>query len=60
LSNYLFQIFLGALIIISVSGIAYSEELENTYKVETVAENLEVPWAIGFAPDGRIFFLLKE
>jgi len=23
--------------------------------VETVAEELEVPWALGFAPDGRIF-----
>lgn len=26
------------------------------FKVETVAENLEVPWSITFAPDGRIFF----
>ncbi len=25
------------------------------FKVETVAENLEVPWSIVFAPDGRIF-----
>ena len=26
------------------------------YRIETVAANLEVPWSIVFAPDGRIFF----
>ena len=27
-----------------------------SFEIETVAENLRVPWAIDFAPDGRIFF----
>lgn len=26
------------------------------WKIETVAEGLEVPWAIAWAPDGRMFF----
>lgn len=36
---------------------AYGQEFENyNVKVVTVAENLEIPWEIAFAPDGRIFF----
>jgi glucose/arabinose dehydrogenase len=30
------------------------------FRVETVASNLKVPWAIVFAPDGRIFFTERE
>jgi len=58
---YSFQI----LIIFSIATIffsgsflfAYGQEFENyNVKVVTVAENLEIPWEIAFAPDGRIFF----
>ena len=35
--------------------LVYGQEFEN-YKVETIAENLEIPWEIVFVPDGRIFF----
>ena len=33
-----------------------SSENVPQFKVETVAENLEIVWSIVFAPDGRIFF----
>ena len=40
---------------ISING-SYGDDFEQyQIKVETIAENLEVPWAIAFAPDGRIF-----
>lgn len=42
-------------IVIFLSGFVldvYGQE----FKVVTVAENLQVPWGIVFAPDGRIFF----
>ena len=36
---------------------AYGQEFESyNVKVVTVAENLEIPWEIAFASDGRIFF----
>ncbi|MCH8860625.1 MAG: PQQ-dependent sugar dehydrogenase [Thaumarchaeota archaeon] len=42
-------------LLFSSSFFVYGQEPEN-YKVETIAENLEIPWAIAFSPDGRIFF----
>ena len=41
----------------SFVSVAFAQEFpEMGIKVETVAENLEVPWEIDFATDGRIFF----
>ena len=58
---YNFQILIVFSIAIIFCGgaflFAYGQEFENyNVKVVTVAENLEIPWEIAFAPDGRIFF----
>lgn len=36
--------------------IATSEQAQTNFKVETVVGNLEVPWSIVWAPDGRMIF----
>ena len=41
--------------IISILDYSLTTATAESYQVETVAENLEVPWGIAFAPDGRIF-----
>lgn len=52
--TFLFLIGIFATIFVSM---AYAQEFpEMGIKVETIAENLEIPWEIDFAADGRIFF----
>src|SRR5690606_3163028 len=41
-----------------VPGARSSEE--HSFVIETVAENLETPWAIDFLPDGRMLFTEKS
>jgi len=41
--------------IIGILAYSLTTAAAESYQVETVAENLEVPWGIAFAPDGRIF-----
>jgi len=51
-------VFLFIILTFSVNVIFVEAQEFKEYgvKVETVAEDLEIPWAISFAPDGRIFF----
>lgn len=49
--------FIFFLIFFSSIPLAYSQEFpELGVKVETVADDLDIPWAIDWAPDGTIFF----
>ena len=51
-----FIMFLLTIFIVGSVNSVYSQEFESEQiRIETVAENLEIPWAIAFDPDGRIF-----
>jgi len=51
-----FIMFLLTIFIIGSVNSVYSQEFDNEQiSIEIVAENLEIPWAIAFDPDGRIF-----
>ncbi len=53
-------IFLATVLVINTNGVFAQEFPSHNLRVETVAENLEVPWAIAFSPDGRIFFTERD
>ena len=51
------SLFMIGVFSVSFVSVAFAQEFpEMGIKVETVAENLEIPWEIDFAADGRIFF----
>ncbi len=52
----IFFFIIGVFSISFISLVSAQEFPEFGIKVETVAENLKIPWEIDFAPDGRIFF----
>jgi len=51
-----FWIILLIILVSSINSANAQQYPELGIEVQTVAENLKVPWAIAFAPDGRIFF----
>lgn len=52
----IFFLIIGIFSLGFVSLVSAQEFPELGIKVETIAENLKIPWEIDFAPDGRIFF----
>ena len=51
------HIIIFFLIIFPNIPLAFSQEFpELGVEIETVADNLDIPWAIAWAPDGTIFF----
>jgi glucose/arabinose dehydrogenase len=54
------KILLILAFVFSINGVFAQEFPNHNLKVETVAENLQVPWAIAFSPDGRIFFTERD
>lgn len=51
------KIVIVAVILCSIISVAYAQDYpEYGVRVETVADNLSIPWSIAFAPDNRIFF----
>lgn len=51
-TGHLFRIILATVVVL---GFSIANVSAQNFQVETVAENLEVPWAIAFGPDGKIF-----
>ncbi|MBM3904980.1 MAG: PQQ-dependent sugar dehydrogenase [Thaumarchaeota archaeon] len=47
--------FLFVVLVVGTRDVLAQEFPQHDLRVETIAENLDVPWAIAFAPDGRIF-----
>lgn len=55
IGKYIASTFLLAFLFVGVQEILAQEFPQYDLRVETIAENLDIPWAIAFAPDGRIF-----
>jgi len=56
-SSTLVKELIVGIVLFLLIPVAFAQEYpELGVRVETVADNLTIPWSIDFAPDGRIFF----
>ena len=56
-SSTLVKEIIFGIVLFLLIPVAFAQEYpELGVRVETVADNLTIPWSIDFAPDGRIFF----
>lgn len=55
IGKYTASAFLLTLLFVGAQEILAQEFPQYDLRVETIAENLDIPWAIAFAPDERIF-----
>jgi len=55
---------LRLLVLVAVLAVAHDQELLNAatpeFTIETLAQGLDTPWAIDFAPDGRVFISERD
>ena len=55
---------LRLLVLVAVLAVAHDPELLNAaapeFTIETLAQGLDTPWAIDFAPDGRVFISERD
>ncbi len=55
------KIILSVILVFSCMPFAFAQEYPDLgVKVETVAENLKIPWSIAWTPDGMIFFTERD
>ena len=54
-------VLIATLSVVSITATAFAQEYpELGVKVDTIADNLRIPWSIDWAPDGTIFFTERE
>lgn len=54
--GFRYLLLAGALVIAAGSGGSVVDAIDTPLSVRTIATGLDIPWAMAFTPDGRLFF----